>query len=134
MLPSNLQRRFWSLAQYVRIVIEENEDSLPNYEKTRKDALDEITTVVFVVILSRFLHDGTEAAKRAVDAFKEVGLDSFFIGSAEFSGRNENVMLGEVLAKKLDDILLHAGIESHLITQYNIPSMALELRDHLKHD
>ena len=113
-------------------MIENDEENLPRRERTRRETLDAVTTIVFAVTLSRFLHDGTAAAIRAVDAFKEVGLDSFFIGTAKFSGRNENVMLGDTLAGKLDIILSQTGFGDYVEDTGPIWSMTLTLRDLLK--
>lgn len=45
--------------------------------------------------------EGSEAAKKAVDTFLEHNIEGFKIGRQVFQGRNENVMRGEVLSKKL---------------------------------
>ncbi len=131
-LPGNLQRRFWSLNRYVRSVVEEEEEGLPRRFRIGRDGIDSITTIIFAVTLSRFLHDGTRAAIRAVDAFEEVGMKSFSIGSAEFSERNENVMLGENLGQLVDKIIDDEGLSALLAGTESIAAMTITLREALK--
>ena len=76
--------------------------------------------------------NGALLAPKLIRQFKEVGLDSFFIGTAEFSGRNENVMLGDTLAGKLDIILSETGFGDYVEETEPIWSMTLTLRDLLK--
>ncbi len=66
--------------------------------------------------------DGTNAAKQAVDTFKELGIASFQIGSKKFADRNKNVMKGEELATKLMDSIISEELktlinESQYVTQ-----------------
>lgn len=66
-----------------------------------KDIVNEASIVVFIFLLKRFFLEGTDAAKQAVDTFKELGIPDFQIGSKKFANRNRNVMKGEELANQL---------------------------------
>ena len=67
--------------------------------------VDEATLLVFVFVTRRIFLEGSDAAKKAVDTLKELGINEFYLGKAKFAGRNENVLQGERLAKKLFDSL-----------------------------
>lgn len=69
-----------------------------------KDIINEASIVIFIFLLKKFFVEGSEAAIKAVDTFKDLGIeDGFQIGSKHFEGRNENVMQGYMLAKSLLD-------------------------------
>ena len=69
--------------------------------KCAKADLQRIQIVTFVKTLDEFLRDGTEAAIRSVDAFSELGVKGFQIGTERFEGRNEAVMRGDNLSQRL---------------------------------
>jgi hypothetical protein len=66
---------------------------------------NEASTVVFIFLLNKFFNDGSKAAMHAVDTFKDLNVEGFYIGSNYFSDRNDKVMQGEIIAKKLIDSL-----------------------------
>ena len=66
-----------------------------------KDIADEATTVLFIFVTKKLFIEGSNAAKNAVDILKELGVTQFKLGNSIFSERNENVVLGDVLAEKL---------------------------------
>lgn len=70
-----------------------------------KEIAGEASLIVLIVVLRRYFIEGTEAAKNAVDTFKEFGIEGFRIGSKFFSERNEFVMQGASLAQKLEDAI-----------------------------
>jgi hypothetical protein len=80
-----------------------------------KDIANEASLVIFIFLLKRFFAEGTNAAIQAVDTFNELGVNGFQIGSKFFSGRNENVMEGQLLA----DTLMNTITNQELITLIN---------------
>lgn len=66
-----------------------------------KDIANEASLVAFIFIVRKMFTEGSNAAKNAVDTFKELNVDGFRIGSKYFQGRNENVIMGDLLAEKL---------------------------------
>jgi hypothetical protein len=66
-----------------------------------KTIVSEASLVVFIFLLRRFFNEGTRAAAQAVDTLKGVGIPALQIGSKTFTERNENVMMGEELAKNM---------------------------------
>lgn len=66
-----------------------------------KSISDEASIVVFLFLINKFFTEGSKAAKDAVDSFKELKIDGFYIGQNFFSGRNEKVLLGDEISKKL---------------------------------
>lgn len=83
---------------------------------------NEASLVAFIFFFRKFLIEGSEAARRAVDTFEELGQPGFYIGNKYFSGRNKNVIQGEVLAQRLlntikSDALRELIIESEYLYQ-----------------
>ena len=66
-----------------------------------RDISDEASFVAFIFVLKKSFNDGSTAAKNAVDTFRDLHVDGFKIGSKLFSGRNKNVLQGDVLAETL---------------------------------
>ncbi len=133
-LPRYLQNRFNSLNNYVwEVLFPESKQeylfkrlrAIKKKVKTKltrrfKDISDEATFVVYLFVLLRFFKSGSEAARTAVDIFKEFKIEAFSIGRKEFKDRNENVEEGENLATELisaikDDRLRNMIIESSAI-------------------
>ena len=106
-LPHRLRTRFESLGQYVYATIDEIEAErrLGRRRDLSRDERQTIQTIIFVVAISRFLRDGTRAAKLATDAFQSLGAGGFRVGNTEFQGRNDNVMMGQHLAELLEGTL-----------------------------
>lgn len=111
--PRYIVARFYTINNYVwKAFFPENElndrlrklndKELSRKELSRlKDIVSEATLVVFIFLLKRFFTDGSNAAKKAVDVFGELGIEGFRIGSKYFTERNENVIEGDVLAEAL---------------------------------
>lgn len=98
-----------------------------NLIKAFKRLSDEAAFVIYIYVLIRFFKSGTEAAREAVDLFKEFNIDSFNIGSKEFKDRNENVEAGEKLAteliekikdKELKELILKSKAVHEIIDKY----------------
>lgn len=66
-----------------------------------KGISEEASTVVFLYLLNKFFTEGAKAARQAVDTFKELGVDGFFIGGNYFSERNEKVIQGDKISENL---------------------------------
>lgn len=115
LLPYRIRMRFASLANFVTTTIEHVENewrrSRTGVRRLLKSDRDSIQGVVFVVAVSRFLRDGTEAASFAVDAFGSLGAAGFSVGTTEFEGRNTNVMRGEELYQSLQHALANDDVK-----------------------
>lgn len=88
-----------------------------NELKRYREIVQELSYVLYLFFLNRFLKEGAEAARKTVDVFQEHGVEGFQIGSQVFIDRNENVMKGDDLSEKLlsaieDDSLLKLIKES----------------------
>lgn len=70
-----------------------------------KSLADEASLLVFIYVTKKVFEEGARAAKNAVDIFKELDIDEFYLGRSKFSGRNENVVLGDNLANELFALL-----------------------------
>jgi hypothetical protein len=66
-----------------------------------KGISEEASTVVFLFLINKFFTEGAKAARQAVDTFKDLGVDGFFIGGNYFSERNEKVIQGDKISEKL---------------------------------
>ena len=93
-----------------------------------KSLADEASLLVFIFVTRKIFQEGATAAKDTVDILKELDVEEFYLGSAKFSGRNENVILGDLLAEELlnllDDemktFLLEAHYVSNIIDRYQV--------------
>ena len=85
-----------------------------------KDVAGEASLVILILLLRKFLSEGSNAAIQAVDTFRELGVEGFQIGSKYFADRNENVMEGEVLAEQLMQTITSPELLS-LIEQAQYP-------------
>lgn len=100
-LPYRLRNRFDSLSGFVKSVIDDHESKLPQRPRLSQNQVRLIQLIVFIHTLDDFLREGTAAARSAAVGFQELGVDGFVVGTTVFSGENENVMRGEVLADRL---------------------------------
>jgi hypothetical protein len=66
-----------------------------------KGISEEASIVVFLFLINKFFTEGAKAARQAVDTFKDLGVDGFFIGGNYFSERNEKVIQGDKISEKL---------------------------------
>jgi hypothetical protein len=66
-----------------------------------KGISEEASTVVFLFLINKFFTEGAKAARQAVDTFKDLGVDGFFIGGNYFSERNGKVIQGDKISEKL---------------------------------
>lgn len=94
-----------------------------------KKISQEASVAYFIYDVKRFFNAGSAAARNAVDIFAELDVNGFYIGTSLFKGRNENVTMGDDLAKKLlasitdkelRDLILNAQSASRIIDYYNI--------------
>lgn len=111
--PRYIVTRFYTINNYVwKAFFPENElnerlRKLDNKDLSKKELLrlkeivSEASLVVFIFLLKRFFMEGSNAAKKAVDIFGELGIEGFQIGSKYFSERNKNVIEGDKLADAL---------------------------------
>jgi hypothetical protein len=72
-----------------------------NEIKRLKGISEEASTVIFLFLINKFFTEGAKAAREAVDTFKELGVDGFFIGTNYFSERNDKVIQGDKISEKL---------------------------------
>jgi len=122
-IPLFIQKRQYQLRSYVLETI------FPEVERTRKIAsmksnerkifltkmnsiVDECTCVCYIFSLKQFFREGTDAAIKAVDTFKEFNVDGFNIGNKRFEGRNNNVMEGQTLYEELLNNIKNAELKN----------------------
>jgi hypothetical protein len=71
-------------------------------EITRLKAISEEAAIaVFLFLINKFFTEGAKAARQAVDTFKELGVEGFYIGGNYFSERNDKVIQGDLISQKL---------------------------------
>jgi hypothetical protein len=104
-LPHRLRVRFESLSAYVKSIIDEEEQNVPDTKKLNQDAVQSIQLLVFAHTLNHFFQEGSRAARSAVATFEALGVSGFTVGSTTFEGDNENVQRGDVLSRELQDSL-----------------------------
>jgi hypothetical protein len=89
----------------------------------------EAALAYFIFDVRRFFNAGSNAARNAVDIFSELGVNGFYIGASLFKDRNENVTMGDNLAKKLlasitdkelRDLISNSASASRIIDYYKI--------------
>jgi hypothetical protein len=138
--PRYIVTRFYAINNYVwKVFFPENElnehlRKLNNKELSRKelsrlkDIVSEASLVVFIFLLKRFFTEGSNAAKKAVDVFSELGIEGFQIGSKYFSERNANVIEGDRLA----DALISTIDEPELLNLINNSIQVYQIIDRYK--
>lgn len=111
--PKFITNRFNSVNKYVWQTLfpeETIKEQLKRYKtKTErykeisrlKSISEEASTIIFLFLLNRFFIEGAKAAKQAVDTFRELDVEGFYIGSNYFSGRNEKVVQGDMISEQL---------------------------------
>jgi hypothetical protein len=137
--PKFLMARFFSINRFVwdtlipdhlrQDLIGHKKKSERKQEFTRlKSISNEASILVYIFLLRKFFKDGSEAAKSAVDTFKELNVDGFYIGSNYFSGRNDKVLQGEKIAyfllesitdEKAKELIKNASHISDILEKYN---------------
>lgn len=112
-LPKFITTRFQSTSNYVweTLFPKHRLDYLLYKYKSKKErreqyrrfriVSEEAALMVFIFELNRFFLEGSKAAKNAVDTFRELQVEGFYIGKTLFKDRNENVMMGEKIAESL---------------------------------
>jgi hypothetical protein len=105
LLPYRIRSRFDSLSTYVAALIAEVREGRTGRVELSRDDVHMIQAVAFIYSIDSFFRDGTRAAAKAVDEFSRLGVTGFMIGNTAFTGRNDNVMLGENLSKVLKNHL-----------------------------
>jgi hypothetical protein len=70
-----------------------------------KSISEEASTLVFLFLLNKFFLEGAKAAKQAVDTFKDLNVDGFYIGGNYFSERNDKVIQGDKISQQLLDTI-----------------------------
>ncbi len=121
--PKFITNRFNSVSKYVwetlypEHKIKKKIKNIKNKNERKKeiDRLREISneasTVVFLFLINKFFIEGSKAAKDAVDTFKELGIEGFFIGRSYFSDRNEKVIQGDLISMQLLDSINNEKIK-----------------------
>lgn len=110
-LPYRIRSRCDSLGAFVKAVLDEEDHNREQVDKLTTDDIQLIQLLVLVGFLDSFFEDGTTAARSAVRRFEDLGVRGFTVGRKAFEGDNENVRLGEELAKELRDTLSRLGGE-----------------------
>lgn len=114
-VPIFLRKRFSSVTglawQYLypedkrRRILQKYRDRIKRKEaySAMKEEVDELAKLLFLFGMYKFFTEGTQAAIKAVDVFKEIDIPGFSVGGDIFEERNKNVMRGETLAKGMLD-------------------------------
>lgn len=135
--PKFITSRFNSVNNYVwqtlfpeAVVKEQLKKRKTNIEKREeivrlKSISDEASTLVFLFLINKFFVEGAMAAKQAVDTFKELNVDGFYIGSNYFSERNEKVIQGDIISKQLIASIKDDNIKG-MIAKYSYVSEIIE--------
>lgn len=138
--PRYVITRFYTINNYVwKAFFPENElneklrkmnnKDLSKKELSRiKGIVSEAALVIFIFLLKRFFTEGSNAAKKAVDVFKELDIEGFQIGSKYFSERNENVIEGD----KLADALIQSIDDKDLLNLINNSTQVYQIIDRYK--
>lgn len=132
-LPYRLRNRFESLGAYVKAVIDEEQRGTQKNMKLKRDHVQLIQLIVFIHCLDDFLREGTNAARGAVEGLGRLGIDGFSVGSTEFSGNNENVARGEVLADQLRAAVAEMDLFNSLPSNVGPTQLTQELIRRIKH-
>lgn len=111
--PKYIQDRFYQMRNYVwhelfpgdkylqKLKRCLTKEAKSNFKKNANELVDEVAIVMLIFVLKRFFQDGTKIAMEAADIYSKLDLDGFSVGGVHFKGRNENVMMGEVLSNIL---------------------------------
>jgi hypothetical protein len=111
-IPRFITGRFQSVNSYVwdelfpedkvRAILARSQTKRERRERLRelRSISEEASVAYFICDIRRFFYAGSNAAKNAVDTFKELGENEFFIGNTRFVGRNDNVTKGDQLRRE----------------------------------
>ena len=115
-----------------KIIIKINKkDTRQEVFNQMKDITAEATLLTQIFITKKLFTDGAQAAKIAVDTFKELDISSFNIGKTCFKKRNENVIRGDVLARELIKSFQNTQI-SNLLKEINYISDIIKKYEKIK--
>ena len=115
--PKYIRDRFYRLRSYVWYNLFPQDEFFKklnsHYNKKEKqlfrnkvnDIVDEAALILLIFFLNKFFSEGTKIAIETVDIFSDLELDGFWVGGIQYTKRNANVMMGEMLAKKLSKCL-----------------------------
>jgi len=141
-VPIYIQRRQYQLRNYVLESLFPESDRNNRIKRMEKSArkdyvnkmneiVNECTFVCYIFFLKQFFIEGSNAAKNAVDTFKEFNVDGFNIGNKKFEGRNEAVLEGDnlyqellnnITNEKLKSFIMKTAFFSEIINEYkNVP-------------
>lgn len=132
LLPQPLQKRFYSLGNYVEAAIEEQEES--KRKRLKREDISYIQLAVFVYSLNWLLREGTKAAQRSIEVLEDFGAAGFNVGSVAFRKDNENTLLGRRLAEKLIQSLENTSLLEHVRKAKSISALIKNLRDELSRE
>jgi len=83
-----------------------------------KSISEEASTLIFLFLLNKFFLEGAKAAKQAVDTFKDLKVEGFYIGGNYFSERNDKVIQGDKISQQLLNTI-HDEKARNLVTHSN---------------
>jgi hypothetical protein len=111
--PKFITNRFSSINKYVwqtlcseqtikeKLIKFETKAERRNEIARLKTISNEASTLVFLFLLNKLFLEGAKAAKQAVDTFKDLNVDGFYIGHNYFTERNDNVVQGDKISEQL---------------------------------
>lgn len=117
--PLFLQKRYSSLGQHVRSVIETEFPDL-DLRKVPREDIETLQLISFVFVLTSFFKDSHLAAKKSVDTFADLGVNEFRIGSASFHEGSESVEAGRILGEQMLESISDDGLRTHIRSSENL--------------
>ena len=102
-LPNRLQKRFESLGNFVRGIIDEESSKLKTKIVLSTEDVQLIQLAALIYSLDNFFRAGSSAARGAATIFEEFELSGFQVGLTNFTKENANTRRGDLLADKLSE-------------------------------
>jgi hypothetical protein len=130
--PLFLQRRYGSLRQYVRSIIETEFPHL-DVSKIRSEDLEFVQVITFMYVVHGFFEDGHRAAKEAVRVFGRLKVKEFSIGRTEFAKDSQAVLLGRRLAEDLLQTIRDDGLRKLVASATSAGALVRVLIENLDH-
>jgi hypothetical protein len=109
-LPNKLQKRFESLGNYVRGLIDEESSRLNTKIVLSTEDIQLIQLAGLIYSLDSFFRAGSSSARSAATIFEEFELSGFQVGSTTFTKENINTRRGDLLADRLSESIRNSAL------------------------
>lgn len=125
-LPPKLRSRYTSLRSYASTALFPEPEWSKQVQKAkgvdrkelfdyRRQHSDAASLLLFAFLLKQMFMQHYEAITKTVDTLKEIGVDSFRIGSVLYKERNENVVIGLSLLESLTTSITDPALREVLL-------------------